>query len=176
MIIHPNKIEHILYFYSTNKFISSMISQSLINDSKFIQTLIEECCDNDFNEFNNSGIKELLNSGGKVNLLLVEKFYKNETIADSELLELFHSLNYLDCLKIKEIYKRISESMYYNELTSDITFVINNYLQRFKEIACGSFHSVGLREDGTVVTWGNNNMKQYENSPNKIDSLTNKIT
>ena len=82
-----------------------------------------------------------------MNLLLVEKFYKNETIEDYELLELFHSLNYLDCSKIKEIYKRISESIYYNELTIDITFVINNYLQRFKEIACGFYHSVGIRED-----------------------------
>ena len=142
-----------------------MLSQNIINDSKFIQSTIEEFYDNCFNEITNSGINELLNSGGKVNLLLVEKFYKNETIADSELLNLFHSLNYLDCSKIKEIYKRISESMYYDELTKDVKYVINKFLQEFIQIACGDKHSVGIREDGTIVTWGNNSYNQYDNSP-----------
>mmetsp|Transcript_17197 Transcript_17197/g.55803 ORF Transcript_17197/g.55803 Transcript_17197/m.55803 type:complete len:153 (-) Transcript_17197:7-465(-) len=35
----------------------------------------------------------------------------------------------------------------------------------FVAIACGTFHSVALRDDGTVVTWGSNGFHQRDGAP-----------
>jgi alpha-tubulin suppressor-like RCC1 family protein len=33
---------------------------------------------------------------------------------------------------------------------------------KFIQVACGMYHSVGLKENGTVVIWGNNLYKQRD--------------
>eukprot|EP00635_Sarcinochrysidales_sp_CCMP3193_P010561 CAMPEP_0118916738 /NCGR_PEP_ID=MMETSP1166-20130328/16667_1 /TAXON_ID=1104430 /ORGANISM="Chrysoreinhardia sp, Strain CCMP3193" /LENGTH=199 /DNA_ID=CAMNT_0006856651 /DNA_START=100 /DNA_END=699 /DNA_ORIENTATION=+ len=35
----------------------------------------------------------------------------------------------------------------------------------FVAIACGGYHSVALRDDGTVVTWGSNSLRQRDDAP-----------
>ena len=32
-------------------------------------------------------------------------------------------------------------------------------------ISAGLYHSIALKNDGTVVTWGNNGLNQYNNQP-----------
>ena len=137
-----------------------MFNQEIINDSKLIQTYKE-----DFEDISDEQIKELLNSEGKVNWLLVEKFYKNETIQENELFELFHSLNYLDCSRITELYYKIFDSNVYDEINFEVKHEINKCIKIFKQIACGNFHSVGIRHDNTIITWGCNFKGEYDNSP-----------
>ena len=55
-----------------------------------------------------------------------------------------------------------------NDIDPDIEqfyYYLNSPSEKFTEIACGENHSIGIKEDGTVVTWGNNNGGQYNNSP-----------
>ena len=37
-----------------------------------------------------------------------------------------------------------------------------------KRIACGAYHSVAIKEDGSVVTWGSNTSEQRDNCPEHL--------
>ena len=71
--------------------------------------------------------------------------------------------------------KNLFEDYKLDEDLSTIIFpsyieIIEDYIKtKFnsnKTIACGEFHSVGIKEDGTVVTWGNNRYNQRNGEPN----------
>jgi alpha-tubulin suppressor-like RCC1 family protein len=41
----------------------------------------------------------------------------------------------------------------------------------FTDIACGMYHSIGLKEDGNIIIWGNNIFGQRNNLPAGIKFL-----
>ena len=70
-------------------------------------------------------------------------------------------LDYIDN-HLDEDYSQYEEDLpiYYNLIVERIKF-----MKGFKQIDCGKSHSVGLRNDGTVVTWGGNNDNERNDTP-----------
>jgi alpha-tubulin suppressor-like RCC1 family protein len=56
-------------------------------------------------------------------------------------------------------------------LTCKALYVLKIYVPTGAKIAFGSYHCVGLRANGTVITWGKNGNSQYANQPTDSDFI-----
>ena len=86
---------------------------------------------------------------------------------------------FLGITDIKPILMLIEEHFpnFFNQIVEFLKsniFRLQDYRFKFeffgdkRRIACGSLHSVGIREDGSLVTWGINKRKQQDNCPKHL--------
>lgn len=126
----------------------------------------------DHETFSNSSIEDVISS-------------HKDSLRDNSKIEDYNDFLYtLGCLTYwdvnilpKIIYDYIDENLYtnyiYNEeyegfINSKYFEMINNYRKskfRLCRIACGNFHSVAIRNDGTLACWGDNSKHQLDGIP-----------
>jgi len=114
----------------------------LIEDSKYIQSLIEENKDEDIVE------DYILEYFPNVDFDLLIRYYNDDVIENRDLLKIAEDMNLLDCNQLEDVLIKIKHSspkVDYSSLNSDLIREIDIGLERFTQIACGHYHSVGLR-------------------------------
>ena len=138
------------------------MNSQLIKDSKLLSSLLEDP------DFSIEEEKDLFDLFPMVNFRLVFKFYEDENLAgfnDLKLLELAKNLSFLDCTLLKTVLLSIHQRRIdYSILDDYLIEEIKNF-KKFSKISCGQAHSVGLRNDGSIVTWGDNRFNQRLNTP-----------
>jgi len=104
---------------------------------------------------------------------LLESYYTNVHVPNEKLLKLANDMNYLDCGKLTDVLIKIKHTFSkvdYSSLSPDLINEIDVELNKFIAIACGYNHSLALRKDGSIVTWGNNDYHQRNFPPNFTNS------
>ena len=143
------------------------ILNQLKEHSKFIKSMLE---DNNLTEFDENDEQDIINTFPEIvrdNLQLALDFINNNIVPENEddLRILFEILDYLYVDKIKDIYKKVYNLPFYQELNEYLKLEIYRYLTSFIKIACGSFHSVGLKGNGSLVCWSNNKFNELNGLP-----------
>ena len=131
---------------------------SLIEDSELIRSMLEN--GDDINE-----IYEIISTTGKANLDLVFYFYNSYpssyvnssslTLDETNLRELFLSMDYLMCGRIKELYCLVFDNnKLFLELHEYLQRDIFNYCYKYIQIDSGVNHTIVLMGNGSVDTFG----------------------
>jgi len=127
-------------------------------DSKIIQDLLK-------NE--NENYETIIEYFPGVNFNLLKTYYDGGSIKNEDLLKLAEDMNLLNCGQLTEVLIKIKltfSKVDYTSINPDLIREIYE-LDKFVKIASGHHHSVGLKRDGTIVTFIVGNFYQEKNSP-----------
>jgi hypothetical protein len=89
----------------------------------------------------------------EINFTLLILFYQeNKQINDKDLLKLAEDMNFLYCSRLDEVLIKIKNmKLDYSSLNEDLQKEIKS-LDKIIKIACGVYHSVGLRKDVSLAS------------------------
>ena len=64
--------------------------------------------------------------------------------------------------------KSISDAIYDNDYPRDVLGIICEYVSHKQKVSCGYLHSIVLKDDGTLHSWGEDDFGQISKTPKSI--------